>query len=319
MTQQTKASYRIRNWSDYNKALIQRGSVNIWFSEEALNNWFAMNEDFERGRPKLYSNEAILCALIIKGVFHLPFRALQGFLLSLVQILGIALPIPCYTQICRRAKELGQQIQKLSHKRPTDIVFDSTGAKVYGEGEWKVKQHGKSKRRTWRKIHLAVCPDSHDIILECVTENNIADCEVLPKMQKHLPKSIKRCYADGAYDKEGCYNALKKANIDPIIPPQRNAVIQNEKERPWMMSRNNAIQIIEGFGGSDEARKIWKKLKGYHRRSLAETAMYRFKRIFGESLSSKKMPYQKAEVFAKCLALNKMNALGMPKGDWIPI
>lgn len=314
---QIKTKYRIRNWSDYNKALIQRGSITLWFSPEAQEKWLANNVDSKRGHPQIYSDEAILCALVIKGVFHLPFRALQGFLMSLILMLGVTLPIPYYTQICRRAKGLGQEIKRLNKKRPTDIVFDSTGGKVYGEGEWKVKIHGKSKRRTWRKIHLAICPDSHDIILECVTENNVADCDALNRMGKELPGSIERCYADGAYDKEICYHALTRVGIDPIIPPQRNAVLQEDKSRPWMQSRDTALLAIIGLGDDEEARKIWKKLMGYHRRSIGETAMYRFKTLFGGSLKSRKMHYQKAEVFAKCIAINRMNALGMPKGKWV--
>src|ERR1700678_356396 len=137
MTKTTEKKYRIRNWSEYNKALVNRGSLTIWFSESSIEGW--LNESAsKRGRPKFYSDEAILCALMIKAVYRLPFRALEGFLLSLVELLGLALPIPSYTRICRRAAELGQQIAKLGTRRPTDIVFDSSGLKVYGEGEWKI-------------------------------------------------------------------------------------------------------------------------------------------------------------------------------------
>lgn len=317
MSQIATTKYHIRNWNQYNTALVQRGSLTIWFSEEARKGWLNADESAAIGRPKFYSDEAILCALMMKAVFHLPFRALQGFLCSLIQLIGIALPVPCYTQICRRAKELGQEIRRLGRKRPTDIVIDSTGLKVYGEGEWKVRQHGKSKRRTWRKIHLAVCPDSHNIILETVTENSITDSEVLVKMQAMFPRSIERAYMDGAYDKEKCYKGFIEAGIDPIIPPQRNGILHDEVECPWWRIRNNSLREIIGLGGDDDARRLWKKLKGYHRRSLAETAMYRLKQLFGDSLASRKMPYQRAEVFVKCVALNKMTSLGMPKGQWI--
>lgn len=314
MTQQTKTRYSIRNWGDYNRALEQRGSLTIWFSAEALEKWVA-KKDGKQGRPFLYSDDAILCALMLKAVYHVPFRQLRGLLTSLVFLLGISLPIPCYTRICRRAKDLGQKIQKLSNKRPTDIVFDSTGLKVYGEGEWKVRQHGVSKRRTWRKIHLAVCPHSHDIILQETTGNEVADCTVVSQMKRHLPESVKRGYGDGAYDKEECYQAFHDRGIEPIVPPQKNGV-PHEKE-VWMQPRNNAIKEITGLGGDDDARKLWKHLKGYHLRSIAETAMFRFKRLFGSSLCCRKLFYQKAEVYAKCLVINRMNKLGMPKGRWV--
>lgn len=107
-----KAKYRICNWNDYNKSLIQRGSITVWFSPDTIKIWTASKESKEKGRPKIYSDEAILTTLIIRSVFHLPLRALQGFLTSLVRMLSIGLPVPSYTQICRRAKLLGQELKK---------------------------------------------------------------------------------------------------------------------------------------------------------------------------------------------------------------
>ena len=124
---QPKKKYRIRNWKKYNTALVQRGSVTIWFSEDSIGKRLANEPHFRRGRPHVYSNDAILCALLIRAVYHLPLRALEGFIASLVRLRKLPLPVPCYTQICRRAKALGEEIKKFSNKRPTDIVFDSTG------------------------------------------------------------------------------------------------------------------------------------------------------------------------------------------------
>lgn len=224
MTKQTKTKYQIRNWSEYNKALVNRGSLTIWFSQESIEKW---NEkpSAKRGRPRVYSDEAILCVLMIKAVYKLPFRALRGLMLSMIGLLGLCLKIPCYTRICRRAAELGQEIKRFGNKRITDIVFDSSGLKVYGEGEWKVKKHGKSKRRTWRKLHLAVCPNSHSIAVSYLGENNEADCEVAPKMTQHLPPSVKRGYGDGAYDTESVRASFHAFGIDPIVPPKRGAIL----------------------------------------------------------------------------------------------
>src|SRR5215467_2997327 len=160
-----KHTYRIKNWPKYNRSLIQRGDITLWCSDDAIGSWILPNEG-KRGRPIMYSDEAILCALMIKVVYRLPLRALEGFLISLLELFGILLPVPSYTQICRRAASLGQTVKRLSSKKNiTDIVLDSSGLKVYGEGEWKVRQHGKSKRRTWRKIHLGICSDSQEIVL----------------------------------------------------------------------------------------------------------------------------------------------------------
>ena len=131
MTKQTKTKYRIRNWSEYNKALVQRGSITLWFSEESIKKWHdSSKEKGKKGRPQVYSNETILCALLIRAVYHLPLRALQGFLFSLILSLGLKLLVPSYSQISRRAKDLQEELKKLSSRRPCDVVFDSTGLKV---------------------------------------------------------------------------------------------------------------------------------------------------------------------------------------------
>ena len=316
MTNQTEKKYRIRNWKEYNKALINRVSISIWFSDDVIEKWNA-KQSIKRGRPKIYSDEAILCMLMIKSVYKLPLRALRGFMISIINMLGLCLKTPCYTRISRRASELGQEIKQLGNKKVTDIVFDSSGLKVYGEGEWKVKKHGKSKRRTWRKIHIAMCPNNHELIVSYLGENNEADCEVIPKIAKHLPKSIKRGYGDGAYDTDGCHAIFHSMGIESIVPPKKGAILHESESKPWMKSRNDAIRAIIGLGNDDDARKLWKILAGYHKRSLVETGFYRWKTIFGDKLKSRKLTNQKGEVYAKSMAFNKMTSLGMPKGEWI--
>ncbi len=232
--------------------------------------------------------------------------------------MNIDLPIPNYTRICRRAKSLGQELSKLSERPVTDLVIDSTGLKVYGEGEWKVRQHGYSKRRTWRKVHLAVCPDSNEVIFEILTENSVRDCKVYPDFLEAAPKTVERIYGDGAYDTEGCYKANSKHGSILITPPQRNAIFR-QNAPPHMRARNEAYLEILGLGGNEKARKLWKKLKGYHRRSLAETAMFRFKQLFGNNLRSRCFPNQKAEVHAKSVVLNTMTRLGMPHSERIAV
>lgn len=311
-----KTKYRIRNWNDYNKSLIQRGNITVWFSEDSIKKWTASKESGKKGRPKIYSDDAILTALVIRSVFHLPLRALQGFLTSLIMILSMDFSTPSYTQICRRSKSLGQKLKRLSRRKIKDVVIDSTGLKVYGEGEWKVRQHGIGKRRTWKKLHLAVCPDTNEIIFEVLTENKVADCEVYPEFLEAMPRSVERTFGDGAYDTKRCYEANIKHGSIPIIPPNRNAVLRGNKS-PSMKVRDTHLLEISGLGEDDDARELWKKLKGYHRRSLAETAMFRFKKIFGNDLKSRVPETQKAESWAKCKALNIMTSLGMPESELI--
>ncbi|WP_213156160.1 transposase [Neochlamydia sp. AcF65] len=175
----------------------------------------------------------------------------------------------------------------------------------------------KAKRRTWRKIHLSVCPDSHEVMLSELTLSNKADDLVASQMIPKLPKSVKTTYGDGAYDRQAFYRSSYVRGIDPVVPPRRGGRLSQETDKPWMKKRNDNLEVIQGLGGDNEARQLWKKLIGYHRRSLAETAMYRFKRSFGRDFRSRKLDYQRAELSTKPLAMNKMTALGMTQGQWV--
>jgi hypothetical protein len=253
-----------------------------------------------------------LTALLIRFVFHLPLRALEGFLSSLVLALGVSLYTPSYSQICRRAQFLGKDLKRLTKRKVTDLVIDSTGLKVYGEGEWKVRQHGYSKRRTWRKLHLAICPDSHEILFVKLTDNKTSDHKIYPQFIKNAPKTVMRTYGDGAYDRLICYQANSDHGSIPIIPPQRNARYRADAPN-HLRQRNSALLEIKGLGNNEDARKLWKKLKGYHRRSLAETGIYRFKILFGRDLKSRTLQGQQSEAYIKSKALNIMTNLGMPQ------
>lgn len=311
-------TYRIKNWPQYNRSLIQRGSMNFWFSEEAIKKWRSTSHTGERGRPQEYSDDAILCALLIRTVYSLPLRALEGLLKSIATSLELDIKIPSYTQICRRAKALKRVLRKLSKKRPKDVVFDSTGLKVYGEGEWKVRQHGASKRRVWRKLHLAVDPDSKEIIVSDLTTNGVGsgDAQIGKKMMKQVPKGVKRVFGDGAYDSTEFRQEVESLGAETIVPPPRDGVTHPNTTDPAITKRNDAILEISGLGGDDPARKLWKILRDYHRRSLAETTMYRIKQLTGGNLRSREWERQCVEGYIKCFVINKMTQLGMPDSVW---
>ncbi|MBM3198729.1 MAG: IS5 family transposase [Chlamydiae bacterium] len=283
-----------------------------------IKKWHETLRTLEKGRPFIYSDDAILCSLLIRGVFHLSLRALQGFMFSLVSLLGLSIRIPSYTQISRRARSLNKALLRLSKKRPCDIVFDSTGLRVFGEGEWKVRQHGRSKRRTWRKLHIAVDPDSGEIILAEATSNGkgCGDAETAKPMLKKLPKSVCRVFGDGSYDGLEFREGLEELGTDPVIPPPKGAILHRNGNGA-MQKRNDAIAEIVGFGGEENGRKLWKILKGYHKSSLVETSMYRIKQLTGETLRSRTASGQQTESIVKCLIVNKRTRLGMPKGQWI--
>jgi hypothetical protein len=145
-TRSAKAKYKITNWPEYDRALVQRGDVTIWFGEEFLReNWSGVATG-KRGKPFTYTDAAIQTLLSLKAVFDLPYRALEGFSRSLMKLMGLGCLVPDHTLMSRRARTLQIEIPCRERKGPAHVVVDSTGLKIYGEGEWKVRQHGVGKR-----------------------------------------------------------------------------------------------------------------------------------------------------------------------------
>lgn len=296
--------YRVRNWKDYNQALIRRGSLTVWIEQTTLEAWSQNMRHGQVGSPTIYSDLAIQALLTLKAVFSLPLRQTQGFAQSLLQLMASDLPIPNYTTLSRRAQTLEVALPRLCKAEPLHVVIDSTGLKIYGEGEWKTRQHGVSKRRTWRKMHLAVDQATGEIVAVVTTERDVGDCEVLEQLLHAIVEPIEQVSADGAYDTIGCHKAIAQRQAKPAIPPRENAVIT---DIGWWDAREGAVRRIEEIG-----RAAWKQEVNYHRRSLAETMIYRQKTIFGDRLSARKLVTQTTEVRIRCAALNRMTHLGMP-------
>jgi hypothetical protein len=309
----TMSQYKVRNWHQYNESLKKRGSLSLWISEDSIKKWKSKKNHHFIGAPEQYSDHAILCMMALKVIYNLPYRQLVGFVASIFVFMNLSLKIPHFTTVALRARMLGKHFKRLSKASPTDLVLDSSGFKIYGEGEWKIRQHGKQKRRRWKKFHIGVCPQTHQIIVAEVTDLETADCEMGPKLMKRAPKSIKKVLGDGAYDTWDCYKTAYEKGQKLIVPPRDGAVFK-EKGEAWQKARNDAICQMIGLGNDDLAIKLWKKLIGYHRRSIVETAFSRFKGIFGSKLFSRCIENQEIELILKAHVLNEMTNQGMPKG-----
>jgi len=307
-----KGKYKITNWKKYNHSLVQRGSITFWFCEETVENWRHDNAESRRGHPFLYSDTAIECLLILRELFQLPYRQTEGLGKSLVALMEIELAIPDYTSLAKRAAKLGVALDIAKRRGRIDVVVDSTGLKVFGEGEWKMRKHGKGKRRTWRKLHLAVNPDTHEIEAETLTENGCDDADQVDDLLDQATNKAKKMYGDGAYDKRKTYKTLQQRRIQAIIPPRGNAKIwQHGNCGKHPLSRDEAVREIRRRG-----RRQWKEQVGYHRRSLSETAMYRMKCCFGDHLKNRKLTNQRTEARIRSKILNKFTRLGLPQFEW---
>jgi len=302
-----KKKYKVRNWKEYNRSLVNRGRITLWFEEDSIRQWYNKQKSGRRGASNTYSDTAVQCGLTLREVFNLPLRAAEGLVSSLIELMKLKLDTPNYTTFCRRQKDLKVNLPHRSKGKGLHIVVDSTGLKVYGEGEWKVRKHGVSKRRTWRKLHLAVEESTQEILMSVLSTNDFKDSEVLEDLIDPIEEDIGQISADGAYDTFDIHDFLKQKGIHASIPPQKNAKIKHPEMKESPLLRNRHIREIEQIG-----RKEWKVKHNYHRRSLSETAMFRIKQIFGNRLKNRDFEHQAVEAFIRCAALNKMTQLGMP-------
>lgn len=309
-TNTKKVAYRVGNWTKYNQSLVSRGSITVWIDEEVIATWHPEPQGKrQRGGQTWYSDRAIECLLMLKAVYGLPYRQTIGFAQSIFDLMGAAIAMPDYTLLCKRSANLSIDLAPSETGEPKHIVVDSTGLKIYGEGEWKVRQHGCSKRRTWRKFHLSADETTQELQAVVVTEANVDDAQAGKKLLANTPGEIDQVSGDGSYDKRKFYDAATQRGVRSIaVPPRRNAKIWqhgNSKKAP--LARDENLRAIRHKG-----RKKWKRDTGYHRRSLAETAVYRFKTIFGNTLSTRTLSRQVTEVRVKAAALNRMTRPGMP-------
>src|SRR5579872_1427911 len=177
-----KGIYKVTNWPQYNQALKQRGSLDVWITEAVFDNWSEQLKAVNLGKlghPFVYPSSFIELVLQLGMVFHQPLRQTEGFTYSILKLLKLPLVVPDYTTLCRRRPKLSAQL-KLLPKDVVAAIADSTGLKFYGEGEWKVKKHGAGKHRMWRKLHIDVDADG-EIRVSLLTDNAETDANAFLK------------------------------------------------------------------------------------------------------------------------------------------
>ncbi len=304
-----KSLYRVRNWPAYEQALRQRASLSFWLSEDLAQQWLYAGEK-QRGSQFEYSDQAIQIMLTIKEVFHLTNRGTEGFMRSLFARLQLALPVPDHTTLSKRSRHLQVPLPRRVGG-PLHLVLDSTGLKIYGEGEWKVRQYGFAKHRTWRKLHVGVEPQSGEIQAVLVTTNGVSDGQAAAVLLAQIEPPLLSCTGDGGYDKRSVYQALQahSPGAQVTILPRHDARIwQHGNSKADRLPRDENLRYIRQHG-----RRRWKETFGYHRRSLAETLMFRLRTLFGDRLSARRLDAQVTQALIRCRALNQMTHLTMPQ------
>lgn len=297
------ARYFTTNWPEYNAALRRRGSLLVWLDREM--EWLAAPSG-RPGRTETYSDAAIQFCLSIKVLFGLALRRTIGMVASLLKMAGLEdWPVPDFSTLCRRQGTVTIQIPCRRSDGNLNLLVDSTGVKMRGDGEWQGRKHGPGRRRQWRKVHLAMDRATGDICGVEFTSSREGGSPVLPSLLAQIPSDqvIGTVTADGAYDTRTCHAAIAERGATAVIPIRKNG-------RPWKedcaaaKARNEILRASRYFG-----RAFWKRLTGYHARSRVEAQMRRLK-SFGERIASKDPNRQTAEIHTRIALMNRFSALG---------
>ena len=297
-----KTRYRVANWPEYDRALVRRGDLTIWFTPSAIRSWTPLPTG-QRGGQRKYSEPCVELALTLKLLFGLPWRSVEGLLGSLLHCVGLEAPIQDHTTLSRRTRGLDVQLRRPPSREPIHLVVDATGLGIIGQGQRASAKWGERGRRGWRKLHVAGDQSGHILAVE-LTDASVADARAFPGLFEQVPNPVERLIADGGYDRREVYVAARQRGVRTVIPPRRDAVVSGE---PVSCDRDAHLGRIGEVG-----RRRWRLEAGQHHQSRAENTFYRYKRRFGSRLSSRNEEAQRNEVLTACNILNKMAELGMP-------
>ncbi len=297
-----KTQYRVSNWSDYDQALVQRGNITLWVTPDAIDHWNAKPTKRRGGQPK-YSDLAIETTLTLRLLLHLPLRQAEGFLVSIFELMAVHLDVPDHTTLSRRSARLDLSLHIPRRPGSINLVVDSSGLAIFGEGEWAATKHGGKGIRGWRKLHLGV-NDTGVIVAQTLTDANTDDATTGTALVDAVDADIDTIIGDAAYDTRPFYAAGRSKGARVVVPPVKNA----KAKRPRCAARDRTIRRVDEIG-----RRQWKKEVGYHRQARAENAFFRLKTILGDRLRARGEEAQQGEALIACNILNRMTELGRPE------
>jgi hypothetical protein len=298
-----KQRHRVTNWADYEAGLRARGSLTIWFSDEAIEGWRA-----GRGGQPRYSSLAIITALTLRAVFRLALRQTEGLIGSILALLGLDLPVPDHSTMSRRAETLEVPRPRCG-REPVHLLVDSTGLKLCGPGEWLKEKHGTKRRRAWRKLHLATDADTGHIVASLLTDKDADDGSQVGPLLDQVDGPVASFTGDGAFDRDNVYAEVAARHPDAtvIVPPRSGAVPSDAAETDPTQRDLHLRCIVE------RGRMGWQNASGYNWRALVESDNSRWKRVVGDGLRSQTDGRQETEVAIAANVLNRMLEVGRPE------
>jgi hypothetical protein len=299
--------HKVTNWAEYDAALRRRGSLTVWFTDEAIAAWRAAPRPTQGGQP-WYSPLAILTALTLRAVFRLALRQTEGLIGSILRLLGLDLAVPDHTTLSRRAETL--EVPRLrSGSEPVHLLVDSTGLKLCGQGEWLAEKHGTKKRRSWKKLHLGADADTGRIVAAELTGTDVDDGSRVGPLLDQVDGPVASFTGDGAYDRDDVYAGVAARHPKAaIVVPPRSSAVPSDMAATAPTRRDQHLQCI-----AERGRRGWQKASGYNWRALIEADVSRHKRVIGDGLRSRTDGCQATEVAIAVRVLNRMLDLGRPE------
>jgi Transposase DDE domain len=308
-----RQQHKVTNWPAYEAGLRRRGSLTVWFTDEAVAAWVAAPRTTRGGQP-IYSPMAILTALTLRAVFRLAYRQAEGLIGSIISLLGLTLRVPDHTTLSRRSSTLAVPRPQLNNSgdadnaQPLHLLVDSTGLKLCGAGEWQVEKHGTRRRQAWRKLHLGVDAGTGQIMAAALTDKEVDDAVQIGPLLDQVTGSLASVTADGAYDQDGVYANVAERHPDAtvIVPPRCTAVLSDQAVTA-PTQRDRHLQCIDERG-----RMGWQRASGYNKRAGVEAAIGRWKQVIGDGFRSRIDGRRVTEVNVAVDVLNRMLELGRP-------
>jgi IS5 family transposase len=300
-----KTKYRVSNWAEYDQALVQRGDITLWISDDAIASWKPAPTG-QRGAQMKFSDHAIEAALTLRLVFKLPLRQAEGFVRSILSLMSIDLEAPDHTTISRRSQSLDVASELVPSRKAIHVIVDSTGLSIVGEGEWAAAKYGGRGRRGWKKLHLGV-DRMGMIVAQALTHGSADDANAALDLVDSIEGGIASFTADAAYDTLAIYDVAAARDTIIVVPPSKSAT-RSHQRRSRSSARDRTIMRVKEFG-----RRQWKKESGVHQQARVENTFFRYKTTVGSRLRARHPESQRAEAMLACNILNRMMGLGKPE------
>jgi hypothetical protein len=238
-------------------------------------------------------------ALALRAVFHLALRQMEGLIGSILHLLGLDLPVPDFSTLSRRARNLELPSQPRAAGGPIHLLVDM---KLGSPGEWLVEKHGTSRRRSWRKLHIGFDAVSGRIVASILTDRDVDDASQVEHLLDQIADHVELFLGDGGYDRTGVYTALDERHpaAKVIVPPRADAVFSATADTD-PTQRDCHIQAIAGKG-----RMAWQRDSGYNERARVEGQFARWKQVIGDGLRFHSDEARATEVAIAAQVLNQM-------------